>query len=258
MATPRKSLVLPILMMLVALPTLIALGVWQWQRKAEKEMLITRIEQRANAPARAVLLTELVKSGATADDLDFTPVTLKGRFLHESEVRTFTNLAEEPRRFGGPGYDIITLFAADGGGYVLVDRGFVPPERRMPDTRKAGQVEEAITITGLIRRPERRSYLDVPDRPDRNEFAIRDPKAILAANFAAKLSSEELEKLAPVIDSYYIDMRGPAPDGGLPQPGRTVFNIPNSHLQYALTWWGLAIVFIGMFGLFLRQQLKQD
>ncbi len=249
-----RSLFVPVLMMLVAIPTLIGLGIWQWQRLAEKQVQIARIEERASAEPKSINLTDILAKKTSADTLDYTPVKLRGVFLHETEVTVFTNLAEPKGKLGGPGYDILTLFAVDGGGLILVDRGFVPPERRAVATRMSGQIQGNVEIAGFLRRPERRSYLDNPDRPERGEFSIRDPKAILAL----RASPSVRDKYQPVADAFYLAQNTPLPEGGLPQAGETRLFIPNNHLQYALTWWSLALVFAVMFGLFLRQRLKQD
>ncbi|MBY0612916.1 MAG: SURF1 family protein [Beijerinckiaceae bacterium] len=251
----RRSLLIPVLMMLVAMPTLIGLGVWQWQRLHEKEALIARIEARTTAAPRVFDGKALQAAGGRVDEIDYTPVTLEGRFLNETEAFVFTNRPDATRdSVGGPGYDVLSVFALKGGGSVLVDRGFVPDVRRDAATRPEGQIEHDIVLSGIVRRPERRTYLDADDAPQKNYFAIRDPKAILAA----KLDANRRAALEPVIDTLYLDLRAPAPPGGLPDPNRTELNIPNNHLQYAFTWWGLALVFAAMFALFLRSRSVQD
>ncbi len=248
-----KNLIIPIVFMLIAVPTLLKLGWWQWEQKTRKEVLIARIESRANAAPRAVSIQDLANANTSIDDLDYSPITLTGHFLHELEVVTFTNRQEGSAQYAGPGYDVLTPFKDHNGGIILVNRGFVPQNSRPSQSRLKGQIQGNITLTGLIRKPERRSYIDVPDRPDRNEFAIRDPKTIIAA----KLTPERKTQLTPVIDSFYIDFRTPEPEGGLPSPNKTSVNIPNKHMEYVITWWGLALVFIGMFGVWLRQYFKQ-
>jgi len=252
-AAPRRSLLLPLLFMAISLPTLVGLGIWQWRRLGEKEALLARIEARTKLPAQAVSLKELVASGLSADQLDYTPVTLNGRFLNADEVQIFTNRPDaEAGHLSGVGYDVLTPFAAEGGGVILVNRGFVPDQKRSPGTRPQGQLEGPLTIAGLVRRPERRSFLDAADDPQKGYFAVRDPAAILAA----ALTGTERSSLGPIVEGYYVDLRAPVPPGGLPEPNETSIAIPNNHLQYALTWWGLALVFLVMFGLFLRSRSR--
>ena len=250
----RRALLVPILMMAIALPTLIGLGIWQLRRLGEKQALLARIEMRTKLPPQQVTLKELIASGLDADQLDYTPLELNGRFLHEGEAHVFTNREEGAGQgFGGPGYDILTPFVAEGGGVILVDRGFVPDTRRDTLTRKAGQIEGQVSIAAIARRPERRTYLDVADDPKKNQFAIRDPRVILAV----KLGDAPRADLRPLVDAIYLDLREPIPAGGLPAPNRTQIDIPNNHFQYALTWFGLALVFAGMFAVFLRSHFQR-
>ena len=250
----RPSLLGPLLMMAIALPTLIGLGVWQLSRLGEKNAMLARIETRTKLPSQEVTLNELIASGLDAEQLDYTPVQLSGHFLHQDEAHVFTNREEgASQAFGGPGYDILTPFATTGGGIILVDRGFVPDTKRDAAKRLSGQLEGETVVRGIVRRPERRSYLDVADDPKKNQFAIRDPRAILSV----RLTDVERVDLRPVLDAVYLDLREPAPPGGLPDPNRTLIDIPNNHLQYALTWFGLALVFAGMFAVFLRSRFKQ-
>ncbi len=248
----RKILV-PFLTMIAVVTLLFKLGWWQLEQKQRKELIVARIEQRAGAAPLNTSVAELAVHNSPVDDLDYTPVALKGRFIHESEVAVFTNRELGSSKHAGPGYDILTLFEDQKNGLVLINRGFVPQQFRQSQNRPLGEIKGNIQITGLIRKPERHSYVDVPDRPDRSEFAVRDPKIIIAA----KLTEEQKQSASLFIDDFYIDLRTPVPEGELPSPNKTTVNLPNRHLEYVITWWGLALVFIGMFGVFLRQRFKQ-
>ena len=248
----HKTILLPFVFVLITVGILVKLGFWQLEQKQRKEAIITRIEQRAGTEPLVINVKELAAQNKSVDDLDYTSVTLTGRFLHDSEIAIFTNREMGSGQFAGPGYDILTLFKDKTGGLILVNRGFVPQDFRHSKSRLSGQVQGDIKITGLIRKPERHSYVDVSDRPDRGEFAVRDPKIIVEF----KLTHEQKQLEAPVISDFYIDLRAPAPEGSLPSPNKTNVNIPNRHLEYVITWWGLALVFTGMFGVFVRQRFS--
>ncbi len=253
MQKERKGLLVPFVFMLVTVGILIKLGFWQLEQKQRKDSIIIRIEQRAGAEPLVTNVKDLSIQTKSTDDLDYTSVALTGRFLHETEIAVFTNREMGSAQYAGPGYDILTLFKDKNGGLILVNRGFVPQDFRQGKSRLSGQTQEDINITGLIRKPERHSYADVPDRPERSEFAVRDPKTIIDS----KLKNEQKQLEAPVINSFYIDLRSPVPEGGLPSPNKTNVSIPNRHLEYVVTWWGLALVITGMFGVFVRQRFKQ-
>ena len=49
---------------------------------------------------------------------------------------------------------------------------------------------------------------------------------------------------------FFVDADATPNPGGLPVGGVTLIDLPNSHLQYALTWYGLAGTLVVVFGLF--------
>ena len=46
---------------------------------------------------------------------------------------------------------------------------------------------------------------------------------------------------------FYVEQEAPVPPSGFPQPGKLVPSLRNNHLQYAVTWYGLALVLAGVF-----------
>ncbi|MBM3608400.1 MAG: SURF1 family protein, partial [Alphaproteobacteria bacterium] len=119
--------------------------------------------------------------------------------------------------------------------HVLVNRGFVPERLRDAMSRSTGQVEGAVRITGHIRAAETRSAFTPADTPEKGVWYTRDPRAM-----AAYL---KLPDAAP----FVIDADGPENPGGWPKPGAARIRIPNNHLSYALTWFGLAATLLGVF-----------
>lgn len=235
-----RRLALPAALTLLALALLIALGVWQWQRRAEKSELISTITERISAQPM-MLPAQAVWQNLDVGTLAYRPVRARGTFDHTKETHVFFSLSEKKGGYSGPGYLIVTPFRLEDGGTVLVNRGFVPQQFKDPNRRKSGQVEGPVTITGLARAPERRGSFTPDDDPIKNVFHIRDPQIIAAAR--------KLGPVAPLI----IDLAMPEPEGGLPVPGTTRIDIPNNHLQYALTWWSLALVLATIFILFARR-----
>ena len=243
MTSARRGLLVPSLVALASLAVLVSLGVWQLQRLAWKEDLIAKAAARATAPAQA-LPPESAWPSLAPQDYEFRRVRLAGRFLHDREVHVFAALPERAGRFGGPGYRVFTPLTLAEGAVVFVNRGFVPMDRKDPATRKAGQVEGPVEITGLMRAPDRPGLFTPDPDPARNTWFVRDPSAMAHA--------AGLGRVAP----FYVDAAESAP-GGLPQGGETRLVFPNPHLGYALTWFGLAAVLMVMFGLWVRSRSKQ-
>ncbi|KAA0587563.1 surfeit locus 1 family protein [Azospirillum lipoferum] len=226
---------------LAGLAVTIGLGTWQLERLYWKQELIARIaRQMAEAP---------VPLPARIDDptaWEFRPVTITGRFLNDKDML----LIARPHQ-GQVGYEALTpLQRADGAGVVLVNRGFVPMDRRDPATRAAARVEGEVSVKGIVRVPQPPGFFQPGNgNPAPGSAWMRaDPPAMAAA-----LS---LSSVAPVV----IEMLPGQGSGLAGAPAGTLAGIeprvelPNNHLQYALTWYGLAVTLAGIYVLSQRKR----
>jgi surfeit locus 1 family protein len=238
-----RSLILPGLAALVALAILIGLGTWQLQRRAWKEDLIAQIAARAYGEPGAIV-PETDWAAWRADQDEFRKVRVTGTFLHQFEAPVY-GLAPGERQ-GAPlqGYYLITPLKLATGAIVMVNRGFVPTDLRDPARRPESLPSGEVTITGLVRAPEARNSFTPDDDPARNQWFARDPQAIAAAH--------NLERVAP----FLIDADGSPNPGGWPRGGQTPLTLPNNHLQYAATWFGIALTLIGVFAAFAWRRLQ--
>lgn len=211
---------------LPALLILVGLGTWQVQRLHEKEALLATIAQRMTAPEAP--LEEVLRLPLA--EAEWRHVKARGRFLHGKEA--YLHATEFDL---GLGVHVVTPFVAPDDGVVLVDRGFVPLASRAPDTRSASQTEGEVEISGIVRLAGvRNAFTPAPDESERTWY-WRDIEGI------ARHQGLTLE--APVV----IVAEQPANPGGLPRfPGYRV-DIANNHLQYAVTWFGLALTLIGVY-----------
>lgn len=219
----------------IGVAILVALGSWQLSRLAWKEDLVARVTERMAAGPVALPPRS---DWATLDlsEWSYRRVRAVGVFDHAREARVYINLPDAKGRFKGPGYFILTPLALKGGeGVVLVNRGFVPEGRADPATRAEGQAAGEVTVVGPLREPEGRNMFTPADQPEKRLFFDRDPKAI-----AAGLG---LRDAAP----FTVDADATPNPGGLPQGGETRVSFPNRHLEYALTWYGLAGALIAVF-----------
>lgn len=242
----RQRLLFPALFTGFSLVILIALGGWQWLRMGEKRQLVETITARSSLPPTPY--AEAIARSEPAD-LDYLPVTASGSFLPGVEAHVFFSLAKPVGGFSGPGFLILAPFRLDDGRMLLVNRGFVPQARKEPASRPESQLAGPVTITGLLRLPERRTMFSGADDPVKNVYYVRDP--------AALAQGLGLDKLAGTgrVERAILDLKSPTPPGGLPVPAVTQINIPNNHFQYALTWWSLAAVLAAIFMVFaLREE----
>jgi len=210
----------------IALVILLGLGTWQMQRREEKHAQLREVTQRqSSAPAPVEYVLPLGDYGA------FRKVTAIGRFTHGNEAYVFTPRSEDgPARMG---FRVITPFVLAGGDTILVDRGWVPESKRDAATRTAGQPEGVIKVEGSLRRQAPGGFFTPPPDTERRIFYARNSDTI-SHSLGLKLRS----KLILEADS--------AVTGG-PEPLPTLENLPDNHLNYALTWYSLAIVLIGVY-----------
>lgn len=234
----RPGLILPLFAVLVGLAVLLSLGAWQLQRLEWKEGLISRIEQRANAAPMS--LAEALSIQDENGDIEYLRVTVTGSFLHDAEMRLFAPGPE------GSGWHIITPLRAQSGAYVLVNRGYVPDGLVETMDRPPGEV----TITGLLRAPEEPGPFTPENEPENNVWFWRDFGAMTA------YASQALQPPSPVETlPFFLDAEDTG-DGVWPRGGITRLELPNRHLEYALTWFGMAGALVVVGGLWLRARFK--
>jgi surfeit locus 1 family protein len=215
----------PTLITLLGLVVLLGLGTWQLERLAWKQALIAELKARAQDPPMA-----LPARITDAEALEFRPLRLQGRFLHDREL-----YLEARSHEGQPGLHVVTPLLLDDGRALLVDRGWVPLARRAPGTRRAGQLAGRVTVAGQARIGGWTGYGFL--RPD------NDPEANvwLWMDLAPMAESAGLSK--PVTGLYLV--AGPAANpGGLPIGRAAEVGLPNDHLQYAITWYALALALL--------------
>ena len=246
--TRRHPLLLPGIAALLALIALVGLGTWQLSRLAWKNELIAQVAARSHA-APAPLPPPASWPAMTAESDEYRRVSATGSFRHDAEAYLYF-VAGDSRRPGeagrvqGQGYLVITPLVMADGRIVLVNRGFVPTDRRDPASRAGGQLPGIVTVTGLLRFPEARGLFAAPDDTARRLFYTRDIGAMTAA-----LGLDGRRTAPFLIDADSADL-----PGGLPQGGETRLVFPNRHLEYALTWYGLALTLVGVFIAFALQK----
>lgn len=236
----RPSLWLTVLS-LTAIVLLLALGVWQVERRAWKLALIDRVEQRVHAAAQPLPSPAAWPTVSIAND-EYRHVAVAGHFLHDRET-VVQAVTEE-----GPGYWVLTPLKRDDGTLVLINRGFEPTERREASTRQDGNPQGRVELTGLLRVSEPNGGFLRSNDPVHDRWYSRDVAAIATAR--------DIHDVAP----FFIDADAGSQTGNGPIGGLTVVRFPNNHLIYALTWFALAFMLAGRLfvtfggGLFRRKK----
>jgi surfeit locus 1 family protein len=226
----------------LAFAALVALGTWQVERLHWKEGLIATIHDRIAQPP--ISIDSLEARYARSGDVDYWPVELRGTFLNSGERHFLAT------HRGQSGFYVYTPLRLPYNRFVFVNRGFVPYALKEAASRPASQVEGEVTVKGLGRNPlPAKPSSIVPDNePWKNVFYWKDLNAMAW--------SADLPRRADVLP-FFIDADGTPNPGGLPIGGVTMIDLPNNHLQYALTWYGLAAALAGVTALWLYGRRKR-
>ena len=222
----------PTLFTVPAVLVLLALGTWQVQRLFWKEALIAERQAGLAAP-----VTPWSEAADRLGELYWHRLSAQGRFLNDRELV----LAARSMN-GNPGYHIVAPFAIEGGPVLLVDRGWVPLDRKNPGTRSQGQPEGLVTVTGILRPGHQPNWLTPDNQPDKNFWFWIDIPAMARA-----VAAEDRAVMAA-----YLEADATPNSGGLPIGGQTRIDLPNDHLQYAITWYALAVALIVIYILYSR------
>lgn len=242
---PTSALKLGILIVCMALLSagFTSLGVWQLKRRAWKLDLIARTDERVHA-----IPVDAPEPDAwphlTAANAEYRHVKVSGQYLHdkETQVKAVTDI--------GAGYWVLTPLQTEHD-IVLINRGFVPSELRDPSMRAAGQVTGTVNITGLLRITEPEGAFLHDNDPNHNRWYSRDVSAIVTTQGLNAMQT------AP----YFIDADATvASNAEEPIGGLTVVTFYNQHLNYAITWFTLALmpVTFVLFTIRRRRQRSPD
>jgi surfeit locus 1 family protein len=224
----------------VAFAILIALGTWQVQRLAWKRDLLARIEALQAAPAQEIepVLARLKRG----EDVEFARVRLPAcRGLAAAPYLQLYGVRE-----GQAGSRLISACALEGAAYrtVLVDRGFVADTISARPPVDPGATA-AVEVVGVLRRADPASFVSPPNDVAGNRWFVRDPAAMAQALKAP--DPAPLFLMAETSSNPEWKALDPAP---LPA------DIPNRHLEYAITWFGLAAALVGVYAAMLIRRRK--
>jgi surfeit locus 1 family protein len=217
---------------------LIALGGWQVQRLHWKEGLIAQRDAAVIAPPIAP-----PRSLDEARGLEFRHIAAEGVFRNDKE-RYLAASSDS----GEPGYQVLTPLVMSDGRTMFVNRGFVPSELKDPAKRAAGELDGSRRVVGLLRLPPatKPSFFLPDNRPDLNLwFWVDLPEMAKTAGVAAPVP-------------FYVDADKTPNPGGWPKGGITSLDLPNDHLQYAITWFSLAVALIVIYVLYHRDASSEN
>jgi surfeit locus 1 family protein len=238
MTLGRQSFVVPAAAALAAFAVLLGLGTWQIERKAWKENLIATLDRRLNdAPVTLPPASEW--PDMTPDNSEFMRVRLTVAFAGAADALVYTSGSSIRDDVKGAGYFVFTPGRLPDGREVVVNRGFTP-SRSYPAA--SGQAN----IVGAIRWPESPSVFVADHDAAGDIWMVRDPPAMAAF------------KGWGAVAPFYVEQESPVPPGGQPHPAPLRVRLRNDHLQYAITWYGLAAVLAVMCAIWAARRRREN
>jgi surfeit locus 1 family protein len=174
--------------------------------------------------------------------VEYLRVRVRGTFLHAKERHLYTVVK------GKPGWKVVVPFRTDDDLFVMLDRGFVPDSHKIAEKRQAGQLPGSVTVTGLARAPARKGGFTPANDLDKNIWYWRD----LDGMAASVLTLSQRERLVP----FYIEAEAMDVPGRWPQGGVTRVRFTNRHIEYALTWYGLAFALASIYSVIVWRWRK--
>jgi cytochrome oxidase assembly protein ShyY1 len=230
---------------LVMVGVLASLGVWQLQRRDEKHALIAALTERL-ALAPVPLPTDWTALSAARDE--FRRVTFTATFESKPDVMVYTSGSAVREDVAGPGTWAFLPARLPDGRTLVVNAGFVPntmQDRAQQDRAVAPLITGApVVLTGYLRFPEKPGLFSAHEDRAKRLWFVRDHQAMSEANAWGAT--------AP----FYIDLEAPVPPSGVPKPGPLQVHLRDNHMQYAITWFGLALVVLIAFGFWLAGQRR--
>ena len=226
----------PTVISVPALALLLGLGTWQLQRLAWKQALIVKLDLRLAAP-----VTDLPAGFGDPDGLEYRRARAAGRFLHHREMYL---LGYSPQ--GAAGFYVVTPLARAVGPPVLVNRGWVPPALKDPARRPHSLPPGEVAVEGVVRKAQTAGWFTPENEPHNNQWFVLVPSEMGRA--------AGLEAVAPV----YLQATAAEGATGYPAGLPVRLKLRNAHLQFALTWYALALALGVIYVLYHRGRGRQE
>jgi cytochrome oxidase assembly protein ShyY1 len=227
------------------------LGVWQLQRRVEKHALIAHLTERL-AAAPGSLPSPSQWSALTPAGDEFRRVSFAATYQPSPDAMVYSSGSAVRDDISGPGTWAFMPAELPTGETVVINAGFVPntmQDRTQQDRAVTPLITHApVMLSGYIRFPEAAGALSPSENLAKRLWFTRDHLAMARALGWG----EGGRPVAP----FYIDLEQPVPASGIPKPGPLEVHLKDDHLQYAITWFGLAGAVVIAFGVWWRAQRR--
>jgi cytochrome oxidase assembly protein ShyY1 len=231
----------------------VGLGVWQLQRRVEKHALIAALTERlAAAPSALPPASQWSTLTPAEDEFRRFRFTVVYPALPDAMVYSSGSAVRED--VSGPGTWAFLPARLPTGETVAINAGFVQntmQDRSQQDRAVTRLVTgDPVTLTGYLRFPEKAGLLTPSENMTKRLWFTRDHLAMARALGWGQGGGSQ--QVAP----FYIDLETPVPSSGIPKPGPLEVHLKDDHMQYAITWFGLAGAMVIAFGVWWRAQRR--
>jgi surfeit locus 1 family protein len=222
----------PTLITILGVAMLLGLGTWQMQRLLWKEALLEELANKFIRPVQDIQ-TLLNQPMYQIMEAEYQRIKVTGTYLHNQEMKWMAKSQD-----GKPGIHLITPFALTSGSIVLIDRGWVP----LQYASEVSHPEELQTVIGFLRNPPKPQWFTPENHLAKDEFYTINPAEIARhKNLPTLLPFFLVEEANPQITNF-------------PKPVGLALNLQNHHLQYAITWYTLALILAVFYILYIRKK----
>lgn len=228
---------------LVMVALFVGLGVWQLQRRLEKHALIAALTERLAAAPVPLPDVSRWRALDPAHD-EFRRVTFTATYARAPDAMVYSAGSAVREDISGPGTWAFLPARLAGSEAVAINTGFVENTMQEPEVQGRAVARlvtgQPVALTGYLRFPEHAGMLTPAANRDKRLWFVRDHEAM-----ASQLG---WGNVAP----FYIDLETPVPANSVPKPGPLTVHLRDEHLQYAITWFSLAVVVVIAFAVWLR------
>lgn len=246
-----RRLLIPTIFMLAALAVLVSLGTWQVFRLGEKEALIADVTTRIDA-APAELPPSSAWANLDEDLYRYRKVSFAGRY-DPTIVYSYMVLSDpQGGPYRGQGFWVLSPFILQSGGMVWINRGFAPRDARGNEV--LDPPSGLMILTGLMRPSEQPNF--ATPGTDGFDDGIPDRGALWFVRHVEGMTAQLPNPSVPTAP-FFVDLITSDTGSDLPQAGETRLTFSNRHFGYILTWYGLALTLLGVYGAFAWREIKK-